>query len=179
MSRAAGQRIQPNPRKGEPAMNGSFPEAERDRYVSRGLGYVVLLNGAAALILVALVAFDPQSASNRLGWAMMVFGSGALAGLSSSLLAYLARLLDLHRPGRVIIRDFLRVTAIVVAIGAGAAFMTGLNMMFLTLPEGSSTRPKNRPKTQTPSPTNLRVKHLAGTKTLHHAVVNHHQLPHA
>jgi hypothetical protein len=88
-----------------------------------------------------------------------------------SLLAYLARLLDLHRPGRVIIRDFLRVTAIVVAIGAGAAFMTGLNMMFLTLPEGSSARPKSRPETQTPSPTKLRVKYLAGSKTLRHAVV--------
>jgi hypothetical protein len=134
-------------------MNGAFPEVERDRFVSRSLGYVVLLNGAAALILVALLAFAPQSASHRLGWAMMVFGSGAMAGLLSSLLAYLARLLGLHRPGQVIIRDLLRVAAIIVAIGSGAAFITGLNMMLLTLPEGSSTRQKSRPETQTPSPT--------------------------
>jgi hypothetical protein len=84
---------------------------------------------------------------------MMVFGSGAMAGLLSSLLAYLARLLGLHRPGQVIIRDLLRVAAIIVAIGSGAAFITGLNMMLLTLPEGSNTRQKSRPETQTPSPT--------------------------
>jgi hypothetical protein len=134
-------------------MNGSFPEVERDRFVSRSLGYVVLLNGAAALILVALLAFAPQSASHRLGWAMMVFGSGAMAGLLSSLLAYLARLLGLQRPGQVIIRDLLRVAAIIAAVGSGAAFITGLNMMLLTLPEGSSTHPKSGPETQTPSPT--------------------------
>jgi hypothetical protein len=34
----------------------SFPERERDRYVSRSLGYIVLFNGAAALILMAVVA---------------------------------------------------------------------------------------------------------------------------
>jgi hypothetical protein len=136
-------------------MNGAFPEVERDRFVSRSLAYVILLNGAAALILVASVAFAPQWASQRLGWAMMVFGSGAMAGLLSSLLAYLARLLGLHRPGQVIIRDLLRVIAIVVAVGSGAAFITGLNMMLLTLPESSSTRQKSRPETQTPSPTKL------------------------
>jgi hypothetical protein len=72
----------------------AFPEQERDRYVSRSLGYVVLLNGVAALILVAALAFAPQSTtdSHRLAWAMMVFGSGAMAGLLSSLFeARLAR----------------------------------------------------------------------------------------
>ena len=136
---------------GEPAMNGTFPERERDRYVSRSLGYVILLDGVAALILMAAVAFAPQSASNRLGWAMMVFGSGALAGLASSLIAYLARLLGLHRPGRVIFRDLLRVAAIMFAIGAGAAFLVGLNMMSLTLPQGASTHPKGPPENQKPS----------------------------
>jgi hypothetical protein len=130
------------PAKGEPAVNGPFPEQERDRYVSRSLGYVILLNGVAALILMGVVALAPQSTSLRLGWAMMVFGSGALAGLASSLIAYIARLLGLHRPGRVIFRDFLRVTAIMFAIGAGAAFLTGLNMMSLTVPQGASTHPK-------------------------------------
>jgi hypothetical protein len=66
---------------------------------------------------------------------MMVFGSGALVGLASSLIAYIARPLGLHRPGELIFRDLLRVAAIMFAIGAGAAFLVGLNMMSLTVPQ--------------------------------------------
>jgi hypothetical protein len=130
----------------------AFPDRERDRYVSRGLGYVVLINGAAALILMAVVALYPESTSRRLAWAMIVFGSGTIAGLLSSLLAYIGRLLALSLPTRVLIRDLLRVGAIVMAVGAGAAFLTGLNMVSLTLPEGSTTRQKNKPENHAPSP---------------------------
>ena len=59
----------------------SFPERERNRYVSRSLGYVVLLNGAAALTLMAIVALNPESTSRRLSWAMLVFASEAMAGV--------------------------------------------------------------------------------------------------
>src|SRR5262249_43240118 len=118
----------------------SFSERERDRYVSRSLGYVILLNGAAALILMAIVALNPGSTSPRLAWAMMVVASGAIAGLASSLLAYIQRLFAVSLPRHVLMRDFLRVGAIVLAVGAGAAFLTGMNMVSLTVPEGSTTR---------------------------------------
>jgi hypothetical protein len=129
----------------------SFPERERDRYVSRSLGYIVLFNGAAALILMAVVALNPESTSHRLAWAMMVFASGAIAGLASSLLAYVRRLFAASLPTHVFLRDFLRVGAIVLAVGAGAAFLTGMNMVSLTVPEGSTTRMKSKPENQAPS----------------------------
>ena len=130
----------------------SFPDRERNRYVSRSLGYVVLLNGTAALILMAVVALNPESTSRRLAWAMMVFGSGAIAGLLSSLLAYIRRLFAASLPTYVFTRDFLRVGAIIMAVGAGAAFLTGMNMVSLTVPEGSTTRMKSTPEHQAPSP---------------------------
>ena len=130
----------------------TFPERERDRYVSRSLGYVVLLNGAAAIILMAITALYPESTSRRLAWAMIVFGSGAIAGLLSSLFAYIRRLFAISLPAHVFMRDFLRVGAIVMAVGAGAAFITGMNMVSLTVPEGSTTRMKSKPENQAPSP---------------------------
>ena len=131
----------------------AFPVRERDRYASRALAYVILLNGAAALILVTALAFAPQSASDprRLTWAMLVFGSGALAGLLSSLLAYIGR--TAMASSYLIVQDVLRVGAIIAAVGSGAAFLTGLNIMALMVPEASSTRPKSKPQDQTPAPT--------------------------
>jgi len=136
-----------------PNMNDPFPEREQDRYVSRGLAYVILLNGVAALVLLTALAFAPQSTTDahRLAWAMMVFGSGAIAGLLSSLLAYFGRIV-VETPSRLIMRDLLRVGAIVAAVGSGAAFLTGLNMVALTAPESSWTHPKTKPEDQTPAP---------------------------
>ena len=130
----------------------AFPVRERDRYASRALAYVILLNGAAALILVTALAFAPQSASDprRLTWAMLVFGSGALAGLLSSLLAYIGR--TAMASSYLIVQDILRVGAIIAAVGSGAAFLTGLNIMALMVPKASSTRPKSKPQDQTPAP---------------------------
>lgn len=143
----------------------AFAQRERDRYVSRSLGYLVLLNGASALVLMAVVALNPESSSHRLAWAMIVFGSGAIAGLLSSLLAYIRRLFAISLPTHVLIRDFLRIGAIVMAIGAGAAFLTGMNMVSLTVPEGSTTRMKNKPekppsqtKPESPSPISNHVR---------------------
>ena len=131
----------------------AFPDRERDRYASRALAYVIILNGAAALILVTALAFAPQSASDprRLTWAMLVFGSGALAGLLSSLLAYIGR--TAMASSYLIVQDVLRVGAIIAAVGSGAAFLTALNIMALTVPEASSIRPKSKPQDQTPAPT--------------------------
>jgi hypothetical protein len=130
----------------------SFPERERDRYVSRSLGYLVLLNGTAALILMAVVALNPESTSRRLAWAMMVFASGAMAGLASSLLAYIRRLFAASFPTHVFLRDFLRIGALVLAVAAGAAFLTGTNMVSLIVPEGSTTRMKSKPTNKAPAP---------------------------
>src|SRR5262249_19370632 len=110
------------------------------------------LNGAAALILMAIIALNPESTSHRLAWAMMVLASGAIAGLASSLLAYVGRLFAASLPTHVLfLRDFLRVGAIVLAVGAGAAFLTGMNMVSLTVPEGVTTRVKSKPENQGPS----------------------------
>jgi hypothetical protein len=147
------QRSEPRAKIGQPPPH--LPERERDRYVSRGLAYVVLLNGVAALVLVAALAFAPQSTADphRLAWAMMVFGSGAILGLLSSLLAYISRTVMVEASSYLLVRDMLRVGAIIAAVGSGAAFLTALNMMALTVPESASTHPKGKPQDQTPAPT--------------------------
>ena len=134
-------------------MNDPFPEREQDRYISRGLAYIILLNGIAALVLVTALAFAPQSTadSHRLAWAMRVFGSGAIAGLLSSLLAYAGRTVMVMTPRRLIMRDLLRVGAVVAAVGSGAAFLTGLNMVALTVPESSRPHPKSKPENHAPA----------------------------
>ena len=81
---------------------------------------------------------------------MLVFGSGALAGLLSSLLAYIGR--TAMASSYLIVQDILRVSAIIAAVGSGAAFLTGLDIMALTVPEHASTRPKSKPQEQTPGP---------------------------
>jgi len=153
-----------------PVQEHAFPEREQDRYVSRSLGYVVLLNGAAALILMAVVALNPESTSHQLAWAMMVFASGAIAGLASSLLAYIRRLFAASLPTQVFLRDFLLVGAMVLAVGAGAAFLTATNMVSLLVPGGSTTRVKSKPENQAPSskPENQRLS-PTGNHVLHAA----------
>ena len=81
---------------------------------------------------------------------MLVFGSGSLAGLLSSLLAYIGR--TAMASSYLIVQDVLRVSAIIAAVGSGAAFLTGLDIMALTVPEHASTRPKSTPQEQTPGP---------------------------
>ncbi|MGC2409045.1 MAG: hypothetical protein WA441_03335 [Methyloceanibacter sp.] len=46
---------------------------------------IVLLNGAAALLMLAAFALGFQSTEPKLAAAMLVFGGGAMAGLLSSL----------------------------------------------------------------------------------------------
>ena len=142
------QRTEPKTFTGQPPQTKEhladlFPE--RDRYASHALAYVILLNGVAALILVTAIAFAPQSATDprRLSWAMLVFGSGALAGLLSSLFAYIGR--TAMGSSRLVVQDLLRVSAIIAAVGSGAAFLTGLNIMALMVPETS----KPQEQTQT------------------------------
>ena len=75
----------PHPRELNARIDPTFVEAQRNRYASRNLAYLILLNGAAALVLLTAVAHTPESPFQpKLAEAMMVFGSGALAGLLSS-----------------------------------------------------------------------------------------------
>ena len=94
---------------------------------------------------------------------MLVFGSGALAGLLSSLLAYIGR--TAMASSYLIVQDVLRVGAIIAAVGSGAAFLTGLNIMALMVPEASSTRPKSKPQDQTPAPTHVVPQTTRATST--------------
>jgi hypothetical protein len=144
---------QPPPQRSKEHLADLSPVRERDRYASRALAYVILLNGFAALILVTALAFAPQAATDprRLSWAMLVFGCGALAGLLSSLFAYIGR--TAMASSYLIVQDLLRVGAIIAAVGSGAAFLTALNIMALMVPESSSTRPKSKPQEQIPAPT--------------------------
>src|ERR1043166_4257859 len=75
-----------------------FLERQRNRYASRGVAYVVLLNGLAAIaLLITLAHGSPAGESaKRFADAMLVFGVGAVAGLTSSFFAYLGRTLRME-----------------------------------------------------------------------------------
>ena len=59
-----------------------FIERQRNRYASRGVAYVVWLNGLAAIALLVALALGNLPADNvkRFADAMLVFGAGAAAG---------------------------------------------------------------------------------------------------
>jgi predicted aspartyl protease len=103
-----------------------FIEKQRDKYASRGLAYIVLLNGIAALGLLVGIAHATLSAKYiaQLADAMMVFGVGVTAGLASIFLAYLRRTFLIEQSSR----NLLRWLAIVAALIGAICFVVGLNM---------------------------------------------------
>lgn len=121
-----------------------FFDAQQDRLASRGLDFLILLNGIAALVMLAAFAFGLQSTEPKLVAAMLVFGSGALTGLLSTFLTFLNRIVRLESPQRVHMRDALRVTAMVAVIASGASFLVGLNMVGTATTSRSSTHPKTK-----------------------------------
>ena len=96
---------------------------------------------------------------------MLVFGSGALAGLLSSLFAYISR--TEMASSHLVMQDLLRVGAIIAAVGSGAAFLTALNIMALMVPETSSTRPKSKPQEQTPVPDSSGSRGISNANSRH------------
>jgi hypothetical protein len=67
-----------------------FVERERNRYASHGVAFLVILNGIAALLLLAgFVCLSPQ-VENAPTAAMVVFGAGVAAALAVSVRATLA-----------------------------------------------------------------------------------------
>jgi len=128
-----------------------FVERQRNRYASRGVALVVLLNGVAAIVLLATLAQGISPAAKPFADAMLVFGAGAALGLASAFFAYLSRTFRLERPELLTTwRRPLRWLAVAAAIAGTICFVGGLNMARLSvLPDESS-----RPQATTPRPEN-------------------------
>ena len=79
-----------------------FLERQRNRYASRGVAFLVILNGIAALILLSnFLRLHPQvENAPKVAAAMVVFGAGVAAALASMFFAYLRRTVTLWAPAR-------------------------------------------------------------------------------
>src|SRR4030042_3919065 len=78
-----------------------FIDGHQDSVAGRGLSYLILLNGVAAIVMVGAFVYGFQtSAEPKLAAAMLVFGIGAVAGLLSSFLALLHRIVRAEMPER-------------------------------------------------------------------------------
>lgn len=127
----------------EPILDHVVIERERDRFAGRALSSLVLLNGAAALVLLAILAQAEESTVDpKFAAAMMFFSGGAVAALLSAFIAYINRTLRMEAPRRASLRRGLRFLAIAAVIGSGAAFLIGMNMVGAASSEKSSTHPK-------------------------------------
>lgn len=132
----------------DPRFDPVLIERERNRLGARALGFLIVLNGAAALVLLSILGKAPESSvDTKLAAAMLFFSGGAVAALLSSFLAYLNRTIALETPERASLRRFLQIVGIVAVIGSAAAFLTGMNMVAAGASERSSSHPK-RPKEQ-------------------------------
>jgi len=127
----------------DPRLDPVFLERERNRFAARALAFLVLLNGGAALILLAILARAPEnSVDSRVAAALLFFAGGAIAGLLSSFIAYVNRTVAMEAPQRANLRAALQGLAIAVVIGSGAAFVTGMNMVAVAASSKSSSHPK-------------------------------------
>jgi hypothetical protein len=131
-----------------------FLERQRNRYASRGVVLVVLLNGAAAIVLLIAFAQGVQIASKPFADAMLVFAIGAALGLTSSFFAYLSRTFRLERPELLMTwRRPLRWLAIAAAIAGAACFVVGTNMARQSvLPDERSSPSTTTPEPSLPTP---------------------------
>ena len=130
---------------------GLYIERERNRYASRGLALIVLLNGIGAMVLLALLAQNlATNTVKAFADAMMVFSSGAILGLTSALIAYLNRTIRLEWPEFATWRRPLRWFAAAAAILAAACFFVGMNMARISIEDASSSA--TQPKTILPQP---------------------------
>jgi hypothetical protein len=136
----------------DPRFDRFFVESERNRAAGRALSFLVLLNGAASLVLLLILAQAPASSvDSKIANAMLFFSGGAAAALLSSFIAYVNRTLRMEAPGRVELRRILRLVASVIVIGSGAAFLTGMNMVASAVSEKSSSHPKGPKQQRSPA----------------------------
>jgi hypothetical protein len=128
----------------DPQFERMFIERERNRFAARALSFLVLLNGAAAFILLFVIAQAAEGTVDRkVATAMLFFSGGAIAGLLSAFLAYVNRTVRMQRSERMEnLRAALRGLAIAAVVGSGAAFFVGMNMVATAQAEKSSSHPK-------------------------------------
>jgi hypothetical protein len=121
-----------------------FVERERNRFAGRSLSFLVVLNGAAALILLTIIAQAGESTvDGKVATAMLFFSSGAIAALLSAFLAYINRTVRMRQSERrENLRAALRGLAIAGVIGSATAFLVGMNMVATSAVEKSSSHPK-------------------------------------
>ena len=136
----------------DPRFDPVFVERERNRFAARALAFLILLNGAAALVLLSILARAPESSVEpKFAAAMLFFSGGAVAALLSSFLAYINRTVTMEAPERANLRRGLQLLAIIVVIGSAAAFMTGMNMVAVAASEKSSSHPKGPREQRAPA----------------------------
>ena len=141
----------------DPRLDPVFLERERNRFAARALAFLILLNGGAALILLAMLAKAPQSTvDSKIAAALLFFSGGAIAALFSSFIAYINRTVAMEAPERANLRAALQGLAIAIVIGGGAAFLTGMNMVAVAVAERSSSHPKG-PREQRETPKQQRA----------------------
>jgi hypothetical protein len=134
-----------------------FLERQRNRYASRGVALVVLLNGVAAIALLVALAQGLPTTVKPFADAMLVFAIGAALGLTSAFFAYLSRTFRLERPELLTTwRRPLRWLAVAAAIAGAACFVVGINMARQSvLPDDGATPAQTTtppPQTTTPQP---------------------------
>src|SRR5262245_18272791 len=107
-----------------------FFEKQRSRYASRGIAYLILLNGIAALILLMGAAhLSPQvEDAKRVVDAMLVFGSGASAALASAFFAYVRRTYDFKYQNAFHCGMHCGGLSVLAAVAGTACLLIGLNM---------------------------------------------------
>ena len=108
-----------------------FLERQRNRYAGRAVAFLVILNGIAALLLLANFArLSPQiENAPKVADAMVVFGAGVAAALASMFFAYLRRTIMLRAPERAPSMPFGWWLAILAALASAVCFVVGLRMV--------------------------------------------------
>ena len=138
-------------------------ERQRARHASRGISFLALLNGIAALILLASLtqlATQVEDASKVVG-AMLVFGSGAIAAVGSTFFAYLRGMARMQAPDRIPVKSGLWWLSLLGAITGATCFLVGLNMA------GRAVTPELETKaTLSSEPSQTSVRQRKANKTL-------------
>ena len=108
-----------------------FLEKQRNRYASRGVAFLVIFNGIAALLLLAsFVWLSPQiENAPKVAAAMVVFGAGVAAALASMFFAYLRRTIRIEAPERAPSIPVGWWLAVFAAVASTACFVVGLRMV--------------------------------------------------
>src|SRR5262245_29555161 len=108
-----------------------FVERQRNRYASRGVAFLVILNGVAALLLLAnFIRLSPKIANApTVAAAMVVFGVGVTAALTSMFFAYLRRTIAIEAPERAPLRPVGWWLALLAAVVSAVCFVAGLRMV--------------------------------------------------